>query len=57
MRLGVAVAFIIWFMLLFLLPLWILRGVLVGAFAIVVLLLLIAAGLVIGFRWDDREFR
>ena len=57
MRIGVALAFIIWFMLLFLLPLWILRGVLVGALAIVVLLLLIAAGLVIGFRWDDREWR
>ena len=57
MRIGVAVAFIIWFMLLFLLPLWILRGVLVGGVAIVVLLLLIAAGLVIGFRWEEREWR
>ena len=57
MRVGVALAFIIWFMLLFLLPLWILRGVLLGALAIVVLLLLIAAGLVAGFWWEEREWR
>ena len=56
MRIGVALAFIIWFMLLFLLPSWILKSVLVGSLAIVVLLLLIAAGLVIGFRWEEREW-
>jgi len=56
MRVGVALAFIIWFMLLFHLPLWILKGVLLGGVAIVVLVLLIAAGLVAGFWWEEREW-
>ena len=57
MRPGVAIAFIIWFAVLLHLPSWILRGVLLGALAIVVLLLLIAIGLFVGFWWDEREFK
>ena len=57
MRPGVAIAFIIWFGVLLHLPFWVLRGVLFGAIAIIVLLLLIAIGLFVGFWWEEREWR
>ena len=56
MRIWVAMAFIIWFTILFSLPLWLLKGVLLGGFLIIVLLLLLAVALFAGFWWDEGEW-